>query len=101
MKNKLTPILICGIAIMMAACGGSSHGKPMSKSMLAQYNETVVKVQQIENMLDVVPHMEANEILQLAQLADQLCYTYNANGLDSASIAKCQALQQQIGRAHV
>ena len=29
MKNKLTFLLICGIAMMMAACSGSSNGKPM------------------------------------------------------------------------
>ena len=80
---------------MMAACGGSSNGNPMS-AQLAEYNETVAKVQQVENLLDVVPNMEADDILQLSHLADQLCYTYNAEGLDSASIANCQALQQRI-----
>ena len=81
---------------MMAACGGSSNGNPMSAAQLAEYNETVAKVQQVENLLDVVPNMEADDILQLSHLADQLCYTYNAEGLDSASIANCQALQQRI-----
>ena len=96
MKNKLTFPLICGIAIVMAACGGSSNGKPMSDAQLTKYTETAAKVQQVENLLDVIPQMEADEILQLSQLADQLCYTYNASGLDSASIANCQALQQRI-----
>ena len=96
MKNKFTFSIICGIAIVMAACGRSSNGKPMSGAKLAEYNETEAKVQQVENLLDVVPHMEADEILQLSQLADQLCYTYKENGLDSASIANCQALQQRI-----
>ena len=81
---------------MMAACGGSSNGNPMSAAQLAEYNETVAKVQQVENLLDVVPNMEADDILQLSHLADQLCYTYNAEGFDSASIANCQALQQRI-----
>ena len=96
MKNKLTYPLICCIAMMMAACSGLSNGKPMSGAQLAEYNETVAKVQQVENLLDVVPNMEADDILQLSHLADQLCYTYNAEGLDSASIANCQALQQRI-----
>ena len=51
MKNKLTILLICSIAITMVACGGSSKGKPMSGAQLAEYNETVVKVQQIEILL--------------------------------------------------
>ena len=51
MKNKLTFLLICGIAMMMAACSGSSKGKPMSGDKLTEYNETVAKVQQIENLL--------------------------------------------------
>lgn len=96
MKNKLTFPLICGIAIVMAACGGSSNGKPMSDAQLTKYNKIEAKVQQVESMLDVIPKMEADEILQLSQLADQLHYTYDANGLDSASIANCQALQQRI-----
>ena len=96
MKNKLTSILICGIAMMMAACSGSSNGKPMSGTQLAEYNETVTKVQTIENLLCDINGMEASDALQLSQLADQLCYTYDANGLDSASIANCQALQQRI-----
>ena len=81
---------------MMAACGGSSNGNPMSAAQLAEHNETVAKVQQVETLLDVVPNMEADDILQLSHLADQLCYTYNAEGFDSASIANCQALQQRI-----
>ena len=96
MNNKLTFPLICAIAIVMAACGGSSNGKPMSDAQLTKYNKTEAKVQQVESMLDVIPKMEADEILQLSQLADQLHYTYDANGLDSASIASCQALQQRI-----
>ena len=94
MKNKL--LLICGIAMMMAACSGSSNGKPMSGAQLAEYNETVAKVQQIENLLCEVNGMEASDALQLSQLADQLYYTYDTNGLDSASIANCQALQQRM-----
>ena len=96
MKNKLTSVLICGIAMMMAACGGSSNGKPMSSARLTEYNETVAKVQQIENLLCEVNGMEASDALQLSQLADQLYYTYDTNGLDSASIANCQALQQRM-----
>jgi hypothetical protein len=96
MKNKLTSILICGIAMMMAACSGSSKGKPMSGAQLAEYNETVAKVQQIENLLCDINGMEASDALQLSQLADQLYYTYDTNGLDSASIANCQALQQRM-----
>ena len=96
MKNKLTFLLISGIAMMMAACGGSSKGKPMSGAQLAEYNETVAKVQQIENLLCEVNGMEASDALQLSQLADQLHYTYDTNGLDSASLANCQALQQRM-----
>ena len=95
MKNKLTYPLICCIAMMMAACSGSSNGKPMSGDKLTEYNETVAKVQKIENLLCDINGMEASDALQLSQLADQLCYTYDANGLDSASIANCQALQQR------
>ena len=72
MKNKLTFLLISGIAMMMAACGGSSNGKPMSGAQLAEYNETVAKVQKIENLLADISGMEASDALQLSQLADQL-----------------------------
>ena len=96
MKNKLIFSLICGIAIVMTACGGTSSSKPMSGAKLAEYNETVAKVQQVENLLADIYGMEPNEALQLSHLADQLCYTYNAEGLDSASIANCQALQQRM-----
>ena len=67
MKNKLTFLLICCIAMMMAACGGSSNGKPLSNAKLAEYNETVAKVQQIENLLCDINGMEASEALQLSQ----------------------------------
>ena len=96
MKNKLSFPLICSIAMMMAACSGSSNGKPMSGADLTVYNETVAKVQQIENLLCDINGMEASDALQLSQLADQLYYTYDTNGLDSASIANCQALQQRM-----
>ena len=96
MKNKLTFLLLCGIAMMMAACSGSSNGKPMSGDKLTEYNETVAKVQKIENLLADINGMEASDALQLSQLADQLYYTYDTNGLDSTSVANCQALQQRI-----
>lgn len=94
-KHRLTILAITAIGLL-TSCGNMSKGKPMSESMLVEYNSTAAKVQQVENLLDVVPNMEANDILQLSHLADQLCYTYNAEGLDSASIANCQALQQRI-----
>ena len=65
MKNKLTYPLICCIAMVMAACSSSSNGKPMSGTKLAEYNETVAKVQQIENLLCEVNGMEASDALQL------------------------------------
>ena len=96
MKNKITIPFIFGISIMMVSCVWTPKGQPMSGPTLAEYNETIAKVQQVENLLEVVPNMEADDIIQLSQLANQLCYTYNANGLDSASIANCQALQQRL-----
>lgn len=96
MKNKITIPLILGIAIMMVACVWTPKGQPMSGTQLAEYNETMAKVQKIENLLCDINGMEANDALQLSQLADQLYYTYNAEGLDSASIANCQALQQRM-----
>lgn len=96
MKNKITIPLIFGIAIMMVSCVWTPKGQPMSGTQLAEYNETVAKVQKIENLLCDINGMEANDALQLSQLADQLYYTYNAEGLDSASIANCQALRQRM-----
>ena len=96
MKNKNTIPLIFGIAIMMVSCVWTPKGQPMSGTQLAEYNETVAKVQKIENLLCDINGMEASDALQLSQLADQLYYTYNAGGLDSASVAKCQALQQRM-----
>lgn len=96
MKNKIKIPLIFGIAIMMVSCVWTPKGQPMSGTQLAEYNETVAKVQKIENLLCDINGMEANDALQLSQLADQLYYTYNAEGLDSASIANCQALQQRM-----
>ena len=96
MKNKNTIPLIFGIAIMMVSCVWTPKGQPMSGTQLAEYNETVAKVQKIENLLCDINGMEASDALQLSQLADQLYYTYNAEGLDSASVAKCQALQQRM-----
>ena len=96
MINKFTIPLICGIAIIMSACTGSSKGKPMSGVDLIEYNETVAKVQKIEDLLCDINGMEAGDALKLSQLADQLYYTYDTNGLDSSSIANCQALQQRM-----
>ena len=64
MKNKFIFSIICGISILVTACGSSSNGKPMSAAQLAEHNETVAKVQQVETLLDVVPNMEADDIIQ-------------------------------------
>ena len=96
--NKCVAAFICGIAIIMVACGGTSEGKPISGQQLAEYQETIAKVQKVEDLLCEINgmKMDATDALQLSQLADQLCYTYDANSLDSLSIVKCQALQQRI-----
>ena len=73
MKNKITIPLIFGIAIMMVACVWTPKGQPMSGTQLAEYNETVAKVQKIENLLCDINGMEASDALQLSHLADQLC----------------------------
>lgn len=98
MKNKLPFSLICSIAIIMVACGGSSERKPISGQQLAEYQETIAKVQRVEDLLCEINgvKMDATDALQLSQLADQLCYTYDANSLDSLSIVKCQVLQQRV-----
>ena len=98
MKNKLPFSLICSITIIMVACGGSSERKPISGQQLAEYQETIAKVQKVEDLLCEINgvKMDATDALQLSQLADQLCYTYDANSLDSLSIVKCQALQQRV-----
>ena len=85
MKNKLTFLLICGIAMIMAACGGSSNGKPMSGTKLAEYNEMVTKIQTIENLLADIYGMEASDALQLSQLADQLYYSLPVSGTQRSS----------------
>lgn len=96
--NKCVTAIICGIAIVMAGCGGASNGKPMSGQQLAEYQETIANVQKVEDLLCEINgmKMDASDALHLSQLANQLCYTYDADILDSASIVKCQALQQRI-----
>ncbi len=90
-------ILLYAISIIaLVSCNSSSKNKALSGKDLEKYNETVAKVQQVENLLCDIHGMEANDAIQLSQLAEQLCYTYDAKGLDSASVAKCQALQQRM-----
>ena len=90
-------ILFYAISIIaLVSCNSSSKNKALSGKDLEKYNETVAKVQQVENLLCDIHGMEANDAIQLSQLAEQLCYTYDAKGLDSASVAKCQALQQRM-----
>ena len=90
-------ILLFVISIIaLVSCNSSSKNKALSGKDLEKYNETVAKVQQVENLLCDIHGMEANDAIQLSQLAEQLCYTYDAKGLDSASVANCQALQQRM-----
>ena len=96
MTNIRIILLVLVTTALLTSCGNMSNGKPMSGADLIEYNETVAKVQQVETLLADINGMEASDALQLSQLADQLCYTYDANGLDSASIANCQALQQRM-----
>ena len=49
--NKCVTAIICGIAIVMAGCGGASNGKPISGQQLAEYQETIAKVQKVEDLL--------------------------------------------------
>ena len=91
---KKYPIFM--ILLALASCTFAPKTQPLSGEQLEMHNRILAQVQEVENLLDNISNMEAIDALQLSQLANQLYYTYNADGLDSASIVKCQALQLRI-----
>ena len=84
------------VLLVFASCNLKPHLKPLAGEDLALYNKTVEQVATIEELLCEVNGMLANEALQLYALASELQYTYDYQSLDSASQAKCVALQERI-----
>lgn len=91
--KKLSPYFVL---LVFASCNLKPQPKPLADEDLALYNRTVEQVTTIEGLLCEVNGMQANEALQLYALASELQYTYDYQSLDSASQAKCVALQERI-----
>lgn len=92
MKKNLLYIAL----LVLAGCTTTSRPKPLEGDELNLYNETLAQVQTVETLLTDVHGMEAEEAIQLNNLAHQLQYTYDYQHLDSASQVMCQTLQQRL-----
>lgn len=97
--KKLTWMM--ALALMLVACGQSGKQQSgMSEEALAEYKSVLASVQTIERQIDGAERMElsASEAKDLYTLAQQLYYTYDPMGMDSASQSVCRVLEERVNK---
>lgn len=95
--KKLTWMI--ALALMLVACGKSSNQQSgMSEEAQAEYKSVLASVQTIEQKIDGADHLElsAEQAKELYTMAQQLYYTYDPMGMDSASLSACRMLEQRV-----
>lgn len=89
------------LATVLMGCGHGSNTKSgMSKEALAEYQSTLECVQTIERQIEGANslHMSAEQAIQLYNMAQELYYTYDPMGMDSASQMACRMLEERVNR---
>lgn len=89
------------LATVLMGCGRSSNTKSgMSKEALAEYQSTLECVQTIERQIEGANslHMSAEQAIQLYNMAQELYYTYDPMGMDSASQMACRMLEERVNK---
>ncbi|MCQ2049979.1 MAG: hypothetical protein MJZ22_03125 [Candidatus Saccharibacteria bacterium] len=97
MKTKF--LFIGTIVILTTICckkTGNSSSFQMSDEDLANYKEIMAAAQGIEQSLDDISFMTAEEILNLNEISKDLYFDYDPMGMDSSSQAACEQLKQRI-----
>lgn len=89
------------LATVLMGCGHGSNTKSgMSKEALAEYQSTLECVQTIERQIEGANslHMSAEQVIQLYNMAQELYYTYDPMGMDSASQMACRMLEERVNK---
>lgn len=80
--------------LLVASC--SNGKKQLTGEELVLYKKTISLSKDVERMLRRVTSLDYDQATQLLRLSEQLNYTYDPFSLDSASVAKCEELQQSL-----
>lgn len=89
------------LALMLVGCGqGAKQQSGMSEEALAEYKSALAGVQTIEQMIDGADHLvlSPEQAKELHTMAQQLYYTYDPMGMDSASLSACRMLEQRVNQ---
>lgn len=84
------------ILVFLASCGGSSKSDgsgSMSRTLQKEYEDMLASLQRAESLLSNEGDMSVEQILSLAKFIPALKYEYDSDGLDTASLSKCQNLK--------
>lgn len=91
------------IAITLTACQSKPQSTTpvgMTEEEYQEYKDLLASVQTIEQSLEDVTAMTAEQALQLSNLNSQFHYDYDPMGKDSATIAGCEHLKKRIQSLH-
>ena len=83
---------------LLLVVGCSQNKRQLDEDELELYQKTLSLARDVQRALRRVTSLDYNQATQLLQLSEQLNYTYDPFSLDSASVAKCEELQQRLER---
>lgn len=88
----------CFFLCLLLVVGCSQNKRQLDEDELELYQKTLSLARDVQRALRRVTSLDYNQATQLLQLSEQLNYTYDPFSLDSASVAKCEELQQRLER---
>lgn len=96
--NSMKKLIFFATLLVLTACGSKKSDVPsgMTEEEYASYKNILNMVRDVEQDLEGITAMTAEEAIQIVNLTEQLFYDYDPMGKDSLTIAACQQLKDHI-----
>lgn len=101
----LAIVIICTLFTACTANSDSEENKPETQTMPAQTAEQYDKVDKLLDELSGLLNadfsgLSSSDIARIKSMNDQLVFTYNPIGMDSASVVQCERLKNRTTFTH-
>lgn len=98
MKKILNYTYLLVLLLFITGCN-QNQSRTLDGEELEQYKKTRLLAREVESTLKRTTNIDYSAAMQLLSLSKNLQYDYNPFGLDSASVVRCEDLQERLDAA--
>ena len=98
MKKILNYTYLLVLLLFITSCN-QNQSRTLDGEELEQYKKTRLLAREVESTLKRTINIDYSTAVQLLSLSKNLQYDYNPFGLDSASVVRCEELQERLDAA--